>query len=340
MLGRLSLAAQATVIASTLLVALYFVQLVWLAHGGEPRWVMLLTVVCCSATVWGYTKLVHFIRLRRLEVAFERLAGGDLDTELAKPTDADTLPLGRAWSRMRGNLRDMTDRLRRVDVARRELFADLAHELGTPIGTVLALADALALPEVEASPERRRDLVAALLGEALRLARLVGDLRDLADLDDPGRTLARTPTDVAALVRDVARRLALARPESARIEVEAPDTLVAEVDPERMEQVMINVLANAQRYTPAGGSIRVHVESTESTLRLTVDDSGQGVPDALLPRLGERMVRLDASRSRQTGGSGLGLSIVRAIVQRHEGEVLFERAPLGGLRVAIAIGSG
>lgn len=339
MFTRLSLAAQATVIAFTLLVTLYALQLLLLAHGVEARWVLLLPVLTCSLTVWGYTKLVHFIRLRRLEVAFARMAGGDLDAELPAPTDADTHPLSRAWSKMRGELREMTDRLRRIDVARRELFADLAHELGTPIGTVLALADALALPEVEASPERRRSMVAALLGESLRLVRLVGDLRDLADLDDPASTLTRERIDVAALARNVSRRIALARPDAAPIALELPEMLHADVDPERIEQVLVNVLGNAQRYTPATGSIVLRLSALGSGVSLTVDDSGEGVPDALLPRLGERMLRVDASRSRQTGGSGLGLSIVRAIVQRHEGELRFERAPLGGLRVRIALGT-
>jgi len=339
MFTRLSLAAQATVIAFTLLVMLYALQLLLLAHGVDARWVLLLPVFICSLTVWAYTKLVHFIRLRRLEVAFERMAGGDLDAELPAPTDADTHPLSRAWSKMRGELREMTDRLRRIDVARRELFADLAHELGTPIGTVLALADALALPEVEASPERRRSTVAALLGEALRLVRLVGDLRDLADLDDPASTLARERIDVAALARNVSRRIALARPEAAPIALEVPETLHAHVDPERIEQVLVNVLGNAQRYTPATGSIVLRLAALGSGVSLTVDDSGEGVPDALLPRLGERMLRVDASRSRQTGGSGLGLSIVRAIVQRHDGDLRFERAPMGGLRVLIALGA-
>lgn len=339
MLGRFSLAGQATLLAGSVLVLLYALELAWLAHGGEVRLVLLLPVVVCTLAVWTYTKVVHAFRLRGLEVGFERLASGDLDYELPPAPDAESQPLKRSWTRMRSALRDLTDRLRRVDASRRQLFADLAHELGTPIGTVLALADGLALPDIDASPERRRELVSALVGEAVRLARLVEDMRDLAELDDPEVALSRAPTDLAALVREVSRRLVLARPHAASIEVEAPDALLAEMDAERMEQVLVNLLSNAQRYTPASGSIRVRLAATRELARLTVDDSGEGVPDELLGKLGERLTRIDASRSRRTGGGGLGLSIVRAIVQRHEGSLEFERAPLGGLRVAITLGA-
>lgn len=340
MLGRVSLAGQATLLAATVLVVLYALQLVWLDLGGDARVVLLLPVVLCTVAVWAFTKFVHTTRLRGLELAFERLANEDLEHELPPAPDSDALPLGRAWTHMRSALRDLTDRLRRVDGARRQLFADLAHELGTPIGTVLALADALALPDIDADARRRSELVSALLGEALRLARLVGDLRDLAELDDPEVALAVSPTDLGTLVRDVAKRLALARPEAARIEVVGDAEMVVDADAERMEQVLVNVLGNAQRYTPASGAIDVHLAATATGACLTVDDSGDGVPDDLLSKLGERLTRIDASRSRRTGGGGLGLSIVKAIVQRHDGTLEFARAPSGGLRVRITLASG
>lgn len=336
-LGRFSLAAQASVVAACVLGILYATQLAWLARGGDPHVVLLLPVVVCTIVVWGYTKAVHAFRLRGLAIGFERLAAGDLQYELPPAPDAESQPLKESWTRMRSALRDLTGRLRRVDASRRQLFADLAHELGTPIGTVLALADALALPDIDASPERRRELVSALVGEALRLARLVGDVRDLAELDDPDIALRIAPTDLGALARAVARRLELARQGSAPIEVDAPEGMLAPVDAERMEQVLVNVLVNAQRHTPPSGAITMRLAEAGAQIRLVVDDSGGGVPDELLATLGERLTRIDASRSRRTGGSGLGLSIVRAIVQRHGGSLEFERAPSGGLRVAIAL---
>lgn len=339
MLGRLSLATQATLVAAVELFVLYLVQLAWLAGGG-PSWLVLLTpVVLCAATVYLFTRYVHLVRLRALAQAFQRLAGGDLAHDLPEPLDKESRPVKAAYDGMRAALTDFTERLRRTDVARRQLFADLVHEIGTPVATVLALADGLALPAVDASPERRAELTAALLGEGQRLARLVGDLRDLADLDDPDVALATEPTDLAALVRDVCRRLALADEDGPRIEVEAPDALEARLDADRIEQVLVNVLKNAQRHAH-GGHVRVVLAERQGRAQLSIEDDGGGVPDELLPQLGERLVRLDPSRTRATGGSGLGLSIVRAIVERHRGELRFGRASIGGLSVVIGLPTG
>ncbi|HZJ65494.1 MAG TPA: ATP-binding protein, partial [Kofleriaceae bacterium] len=108
-------------------------------------------------------------------------------------------------------------------------------------------------------------------------------------------------------------------------------------DAMRVDQALANLLSNAMRYTPSGGRIAIGVEHVAQTVQLTVEDSGTGVPDDVLPRLGQRLLRLDPSRNRTTGGSGLGLSIVSAIVKRHDGTLQFGRAALGGLRVVVTL---
>lgn len=335
MLSRLGLAAQATLVALAELLVLYVVQRVWLAHGGSIETVLLVPVVACAASVYLFTRYVHQVRLRALAEAFQRLAEGDLGHDLPDPLDAESRPVKVAYDRMRAELAGFTERLQRNDVARRQLFADLAHELGTPIATVLALADGLALPEVDASEVRRAELGAALVGEAQRLARLVGDLRDLADLDDPCVALATAPTELAELTRDVCRRVTLAERAQVELEVSVPPSLHADVDADRVEQVLINVVRNARRH--ARGRVRVTLSPRDALAELVIEDDGEGVPDALLSRLGERLVRLDPSRTRATGGSGLGLSIVRAIVERHGGSLRFGRASLGGLAVVVEL---
>jgi signal transduction histidine kinase len=242
---------------------------------------------------------------------------------------------------MRVALASLMERLRKTDLARRQLFADLAHELGTPVSTVLALADALGLPEIDASAERRRELVSALLTETQRLVRLVGDVRDLAELDDPAVALEHCEVDVGALVRDVCRGRALADPQGPTIHCEARDAMLA-LDPDRFQQVVVNLVSNAQRHA-RGGEVLVRLEAshtaTATVLTLRVDDDGPGVPEELLSRLGERLMRVDPSRTRATGGSGLGLAIVRAIVERHGGQLSFARSPAGGLRAEVRLSS-
>ncbi len=338
MTARWSLAVQATALALVTQLAIYGVMCVWLARGGEPPLVLLLPVVLCTAAVFAFTRYVHHYRLRALADAFERLADGDLSHRLPPPPDAESRPVGHAYDRMRLALGSLTDRLRKTDLSRRQLFADLAHELGTPVATVLALTDALSLPDIEASAERRKELVTALLTEGQRLARLVGDVRDLAELDDPGVALELHDVDVGGLVREVCRTRALAEPLGPRIECEVTD-VEGEVDPERFQQVVVNLVNNAQRHARGGGQVRVtlHANATELTLR--VDDDGPGVSEELLPRLGERLMRVDPSRTRATGGSGLGLAIVRAIVERHGGQLSFARSPAGGLRAEVQLPS-
>ena len=336
MTARWSLAVQATVLALVVQLAIYGVMCVWLAAGGDPPIVLLLPVVLCTASVFAFTRYVHHYRLRALADAFERLADGDLSHRLPPPPDAESRPVGQAYDRMRLALGSLTDRLRKTDLSRRQLFADLAHELGTPVATVLALTDALPLPEIEASADRRKELVSALLTEGQRLARLVGDVRDLAELDDPVVALELHEVDVGALVREVCRSRALAEPTGPRIQCEATDA-VRIIDPERFQQVVVNLVGNAQRYAAQGGSVLVTLEQRDTELTLRVDDDGPGVPEELLPRLGERLMRVDASRTRATGGSGLGLSIVRAIAERHGGQLSFERAPAGGLRAEVRL---
>jgi signal transduction histidine kinase len=335
MLARFSLAAQATTLALVVQVALYLVSLGWLAEGGSAPVVLLVPVVVCTAAVFAFTRYVHRVRLRALAAAFERLADGELGHRLPPPPDADSLPVGRVYDRMRAALAELTERLKKTDLSRRQLFADLAHELGTPVGTVLALADGLAIPDVAASAERRSELVSALVGEGQRLARLVGDLRELAELDDPAVTLEESEVQVGELVRDVCRSRALAQPQGPRIEIDAADVLLL-ADPDRLQQVVVNLVTNAQRYAGATGRVRVTLVVGERVV-LGVEDDGPGVPEAMLPRLGERLVRLDPSRARATGGSGLGLAIVRAIVERHRGQLLFSRARSGGLRAEVQL---
>lgn len=342
MTARWSLAIQATGLALITQLVLYGVSCAWLAAGGDAPLVLLLPVVLCTAFVFAFTRYVHHHRLRALADAFERLADGDLSHRLPPAPDKDSLPVGRAYDRMRLALASLTDRLRKTDLARRQLFADLAHELGTPVSTVLALADALGLPDIDASAERRGELVSALLTETQRLVRLVGDVRDLAELDDPAVALEHGEVDVGALVRDVCRSRALADPEGPEIRCEARDVVLV-LDPERFQQVVVNLVSNAQRHARGGGAVHVTLEAVgshaETALTLRVDDDGPGVPEELLPRLGERLMRVDPSRTRATGGSGLGLAIVRAIVERHGGQLSFARSPAGGLRAEVRLSS-
>jgi signal transduction histidine kinase len=274
-------------------------------------------------------------RAARLARILRRIADGDLLAQLEPLLDTDLRVVREALARMQTALDELTNRLKHTDAQRRRLFADLAHELATPTSTILAIAAALASRNVAQCDEDRERFVSFLEQEATRLERLVTDVRDLARLDDPDTAIEQAPTDLAELVRRTAERMNAADVEAARITVVAKPAW-AMADLGRMEQVLINLLTNARRYTPPDGLIAVATQGDGDEVLLVVEDSGVGVPDEMLPRLGERLLRLDPSRSVKTGGHGLGLSIVSAVVQRHQGRLRFERSALGGLRVVVA----
>ncbi len=273
--------------------------------------------------------------VRRLTVpviaAYRRVAAGDLHAELPPMTaGSDFVALREAFSSMGSALDRSIKKVQAADAERRKLFADLAHELATPTSTLMGIAAALR----QGSGDRER-LLEHLEHESARLERLIADIREVAHLEDPTLPMLREPCDVAALAAAAAERARLAPGQ--RCEVRCDITAAsAQVDPLRVDQVLVNLLSNAARHAQ-GGVVALKVWTDGPVVLVRVEDSGPGVPDALLPELGRRLLRVDASRSRDTGGHGLGLSIVRAIVARHGGEVTFSRAALGGLGVEVKL---
>ncbi|WP_412731084.1 ATP-binding protein [Dyella aluminiiresistens] len=216
--------------------------------------------------------------------------------------------------------------------ARRQWGVDIAHELRTPLGVlrgeIQALQDGVRRPD--------RAALDSLEAECERLASLVEDLYQLT-LADAGALEYRYETfDLAARVRDaVARKQPAFHDAGLRLTAEGLGVFSVRGDPRRLGQLLDNLLANALRYTDAPGQVRVSLTGHGAGCCLRVDDSAPGVPATALPRLFDRLYRVDASRSRVHGGAGLGLAIAAAIVAAHEGHIEARASPLGGLRVEI-----
>lgn len=232
-----------------------------------------------------------------------------------------------------------------ADLRRRRLIADLTHELATPCHAILGIADTLGHATLKLEPAQEQELLEALDQEASRLARLIGDLGELARLDDPDLPIRFEPVDLSRVVEQGARALAASYTDTT-LSLEVPAGITVSGDPYRLAQVVANIVKNSFRHsrTPpgggeaiSGGNVRVALRKQKTGVELVVEDTGKGVDDSLLPLLGERFFRADPSRNRKTGGSGLGLSIVRGIVERHGGKVGFSRSQLGGLCVLIAL---
>jgi two-component system sensor histidine kinase BaeS len=232
------------------------------------------------------------------------------------------------------NINRLGETLEKNRSSRQRWMADVAHELRTPVailkGEVEALADGVRQLDARA--------ISSLSEEIEQLSTLIGDLQTLALSDAGSLCLSREPLDLRALVQQVAEsfRERLAE-RGISIELHAPQDVRLTADPQRLRQLLQNLLENTARYVLTGGSVRVALTAGDRAVELTVEDSGPGVAEAQLGSLFERFYRVEQGRSRVGGGSGLGLSICRSIVEAHGGRIRAEASPLGGLAIHVRL---
>ncbi len=262
-----------------------------------------------------------------------RITNGDRGRRLL-PTKPNT-DLGRTASAVDEMLDALEDAERREAAAARtarlaeedmrRFLADAAHELRTPVAGISALAQSLQR-DAEHRPDRVARWSELLVGESSRASRLVGDMLDSVRAENTS-DLDATDTDLADITRRTVERAALVMPDI-RFDVDAAQPIPVHIDVGRIEQILSNVLDNAGRFTPSGGTIRVAV-GRDTHAFITVDDEGPGVAEADRERIFERLVRLNSARDRASGGVGLGLSIARTLARTHGGELVCLAGPSG-----------
>ncbi|AVH96417.1 MULTISPECIES: sensor histidine kinase [Streptomyces] len=233
--------------------------------------------------------------------------------------------VGAALNRMLDHVHSALDARQRSETRVRRFVADASHELRTPLASIRGYAELTRRGREECGPDTRHAL-GRIESEATRMTGLVEDLLLLARLD-AGRPLADEPVDLAALVVDAVSDARAAGP-GHRWSLELPEGgTEVRGDGARLQQVLVNLLANARTHTPPGTKVTARVRAEGPDAVVEVEDDGPGIPDALLPSVFERFARGDASRSRNAGSTGLGLAIVRAVVLAHGGEVTVASAP-------------
>jgi two-component system sensor histidine kinase BaeS len=235
---------------------------------------------------------------------------------------------------MASDLESRAAALAASDRARRQLLADVSHELMTPLSAIRGYVETLGMPDVPLDPDTRVRYLGIVEQETHKLEAIIGDLLDLARLEGGGDRLRAEPVAVEDLFNRVADRHRPAlRDRDVTLEFEIADgTPRIRGDAARLEQALQNVAANAIRHTPAGGGVRLAAAAAPEGVLIAVRDTGAGIPDEHLGRVFDRFHKVDAARSGIHGpsGSGLGLSIVRAIIERHGGSVSARNAPEGG----------
>jgi signal transduction histidine kinase len=256
-----------------------------------------------------------------MSLAAQRIADGRYD-ERVQVNGADEL----AQLAMRFN--QMAEKLNQVEAMRRRLIGDVSHELRTPLTAIKGSMEGLMDGVLPATQETYQQIHA----EADRLNRLVDDLQELSRVESNAYPLDLRPLEISALVQTVTKRLA-PQAESKRISLDldlAPDLPRPLADEDRLVQVLTNLTGNALQYTPENGRITIAARRVDHDVQISVRDTGVGIPPDHLPHIFDRFYRVDKSRSRRAGGgSGIGLTIARALVEAHGGHIWAESAGEG-----------
>ncbi len=292
----------------------------WVVGGGA-------VLLAAAVAFWASRRLLRPVR--EVAEATHRLAAGDYTTRVPARGGDDEI------GRLAHDFNQLSLTLQRNESMRREFMADVSHELRTPLGVLHGELEALE------DGVRRLDTPAlrSLKSEVVTLHKLVDDLYELSLADVGALSYRKTELDLREIIDDTAgafgERL---RSTGLALQVQLPaEPLPAFGDARRLRQLFANLFENSCRYTDAGGALHLQARREGAQMLIDLHDSAPGVRDEQLPRLFERFFRAEASRSRRSGGAGLGLSICQRIVQAHEGRIEARASPLGGLWLRVAL---
>ncbi|HEY3239984.1 MAG TPA: ATP-binding protein [Acidimicrobiia bacterium] len=264
--------------------------------------------------------------LREMAAATRAMARGDYGRQVTATSRDEVGELARSFNAMAAELAE-------VDRMRRDLVANVSHELRTPITALQAGLENLVDGVEPPGPEQLR----TMLRQVERLGRLVTQLLDLSRLESGAIPLQRRTFEVRPVLEDAVDESRLHAPDvEVWVGVTEPG-LSADGDPERVHQVLANLLENAVRHSPAGGRVEVSAHSERGRVAIEVCDEGPGIPEEEANRVFERFYRADSARSSSHGGAGLGLAIARWIVDLHGGDIRAERRAPTGCRMVVLL---
>jgi signal transduction histidine kinase len=260
--------------------------------------------------------------LEELVDAAGRLAAGDRAARVKVGGLAETAALGAAFNEMAEELEREASQRDQLDRLKDEFVLTASHELRSPLTSVQGFAELLMLERDSLTP-RQLETVEVILDNCRHLVRLLNDLLDLARSDAGRLAIRPQPTEIAPLIDDVVRTMR-AQTETANQalgEDLQPDLPLVNVEPDRIRQILVNLLTNAHEYCPEGASIEVSAAAVGAELEIAVSDNGPGIPEEQLERIFERFTRGDAGLTQRVGGTGLGLAISKSLVELHGGSI-------------------
>ena len=291
--------------------------------------VLVLGAILTSVLIFGPARR----RLRAVEDAARRLGSGDLSARAPDRGGDEVAAVATAFNTMAADLAARAAALTTADRVRRQLLADVSHELTTPVTAMRGYLETLAMPELDLDDATRARYLGIVADETARLERIIGDLLDLARLEGGGGTFTFEAVPLDELFARVIARHERTAGEREVMITSAIDSEAALVwgDRDRLEQALQNLAANALRYAPPGTPVALQATAADDRIRITVIDHGPGIDPDHLPHVFDRFYKAEASRLAHGqgagGGSGLGLSIVKAIVERHGGRISVRSQP-------------
>ena len=276
----------------------------------------------------------QILTLKRPQYLETQKTVGERELELfMAPYSADQAPGG-----VMVVIHDVTEQ-RRSEQARREFVANVSHELRTPLTNIKSYAETVIAAGDELPPELHNNFMGVIVSEADRMTRIVQDLLTLSKIDYGKMEMNVSRFSFSKAVRSVYEAVALNAESHGHTltfscEENMPDV---DGDRERIEQVIMNIVSNAIKYTPDGGRIAITAATSGRNVFVRISDNGIGIPEKDLPRLFERFYRVDKARSRESGGTGLGLSIAKEILNQHKGDIRIESVYGEGTDVTITL---
>lgn len=282
-------------------------------------------------------------RLRRLTAAVDRFKQGDFQHAAPLAPSIDTPrdeidQLNAVFRQMSERIMEQIQRLQHIDASRRELVANVSHDLRTPLASLQGYLETLALKEATLTPSERRAFLDTAIKHAQRLNSLIAELFELATLDAHVSPLRFEAFSMAELLQDVAQKFCLeAERKGIRLTTNVPpDAPFVTADIGLIERVLENLIENAVKYTGAGGAIELALAAEGGSIVTRIEDSGCGIAAADLPHIFERFFRGDKHRT-ITEGAGLGLAIAKRILQLHQSDIAVESEPNAGTAFAFAL---
>ncbi|MET3682719.1 signal transduction histidine kinase [Alkalibacillus flavidus] len=295
------------------------------------KWASILTLILTIVTILILSKFMT-TPLIRIKEATEQINKGEKQIHLNTSRQDELGSLARS-------ITDMSNELDQLKSERSEFLSNISHELRTPLTYIKGYADIINRPNTSFDDRKKYSLI--IKEESEQLSILIKNLFDLAKVDQNKFMINQEWVSLCELIQDVMARLTPAfNDKQLTVESDCSDELMAYVDPPRIRQVLLNILDNARKFSNEGGKVSLNVTTEENTIIIKIVDEGEGVPVEELPYVFDRLYRVEKSRSRLSGGSGVGLTITKEIIESHGGTIEMDSELGNGTTVTVSLPKG